>query len=263
MDTKALPAFIKELTRDSGDVIRRFWQQTDLAVEAKSDDSPVTQADRQAEEVLRARILEKFPDHGIVGEEFGNERIDAEYVWILDPIDGTKSFITHVPLFGTLIGLLHKGEPILGAIHQPILDELLIGDNATTTLNDRAVKVREPQPLKECVLLASTIHPEDTGYPDPEAWQRLLEAVRFSRSWGDCYGYFLVATGRADIMTDPILSPWDILPIVPVIRGAGGIITDWEGQRISRGPNPLEDCASSAVAAPPHLHRQVLDLLNS
>ncbi|MGF1449555.1 MAG: inositol monophosphatase family protein [Opitutales bacterium] len=263
MDTKALPAFIEELTRETAEVIRPFWDQDNLAVDTKSDDSPVTAADHKAEEVLRARIAERFPEHGFIGEEFGNERLDAEYVWILDPIDGTKSFITHVPLFGTLIGLLRRGEPIFGAIHQPILGQLLMGDNTQATLNGKPVRVREARPLKECVLLASAIHPEGIELPDPAAWQRLLEAVSFSRTWGDCYGYLLVASGQADIMADPQLSPWDILPIVPIIRGAGGIITDWEGQRIARGPNPLEDCADSAVAAPPHLHRQVLDLLNS
>jgi myo-inositol-1(or 4)-monophosphatase len=263
MDTEAFKPFLEELARASASVILPHWNDASLAVETKADASPVTAADRQAEQTLRALITQRYPEHGIVGEEFGHERTDAEYVWILDPIDGTKSFITHVPLFGTLIGLLHRGKPVLGAVHQPVLGQLLVGDGQSATLNGQPVSVREPRPLKECVLLASAIHPEWTQLPDPQAWQRLLEAVAFSRTWGDCYGYLLVASGHADIMADPELRPWDVLPVYPIVRGAGGILTDWEGGPIMNGPDPLGDCAKSAVAAPPHLHRQVLDLLNS
>src|SRR5262245_60057463 len=142
MDVAALVPFVTELAEESGALIRRYFRSPALAVDVKDDATPVTDADRGAEELLRRRILARFPDHGIMAEEFGTERGDAEWVWVLDPIDGTKSFVSGVPLFGTLIGLLHRGEPILGAIHQPIARELCLGDGTSTTLTGRAGRLR-------------------------------------------------------------------------------------------------------------------------
>ena len=253
MDVPALIPFVRELMDESGGLIRRYFRSPGLVVDVKSDATPVTDADRGAEELLRRRILARFPDHGIMAEEFGNEREDAEYVWVLDPIDGTKSFVSGVPLFGTLIGLLHRGEPVLGAIHQPIQGELLIGDNATTTLNGRPVRVRATSRLPDAVVLAS-----DTTtvarHQDASGWERLAASARWVRTWGDCYGYLLVASGQADVMTDPIMAPWDLLPLIPVIRGAGGVITDWQGNDPVRG--------TSSVAAGPLLHGEVIACLN-
>jgi len=253
MDVAALKPFVRELAAESGALIRRYFRSPGLVVDVKDDATPVTDADRGAEELLRKRILARFPDHGIMAEELGNERLDAEWVWVLDPIDGTKSFVSGVPLFGTLIGLLHRGEPVLGAIHQPILGELCLGDGTTTTLNDRPVRVRATTRLADAVVLAS-----DTTtvarHQDAAGWERLATGARWVRTWGDCYGYLLVATGQADVMTDPIMSPWDLLPLIPVIRGAGGVITDWHGG------DPVH--ATSSVAAGPDLHPQVIACLN-
>ena len=246
--------FLKHLARESGEVIKPYFGDASLAVERKGDESPVTIADRKAEETLRALINKEFPDHGIIGEEFGNENEDAEYVWVLDPIDGTISFTTGCPLFGTLIGLQHRGLPILGAIHQPILGQLCIGDNETTTLNDRPVRIRETSAtLAEATLLCSCIKTVSEYQPEREAnFHKLVKQVRVFRTWGDCYGYLLLASGFADIMIDPIMNPWDLQPVIPVVRGAGSVITSWTGDA------PKD----SAVAAPAGLHAEVLKVLN-
>jgi myo-inositol-1(or 4)-monophosphatase len=188
-----------------------------------------------------------------VGEEYGAENAGAEFVWVLDPIDGTKAFITACPLFGTLIALMHRGQPVLGAIHQPVLRQLLIGDGRSAELNGRPVRVRPCSDPASAVLLTSDpLNP--AKYRDGPAFEALCRRVRFARTWGDCYGYLLVATGWADIMTDPIVSPWDIQAIIPIIRGAGGRITDWKGSDPVKG--------DSLVAAHPDLHAQVLAALN-
>jgi myo-inositol-1(or 4)-monophosphatase len=254
MDLAPYRAFLTELAEKSGDFIRPLFASPSLAVEFKADESPVTAADKGAEKLLRALIAEKFPAHGVIGEEFGNDRPNAEFVWVLDPIDGTKSFITGVPLFGTLIALMHNGQPVLGAIHQPILRQLMIGDNVTTTLNGRGVRVRQTARLEEATFLTSDpINP--AKYQNGAAYAALEKRVRLSRTWGDCYGYLLLAAGFADIMCDPIMNPWDIQALIPVVRGAGGIITDWQGR------DPVK--AESIVAANPALHAQVIAALNA
>jgi myo-inositol-1(or 4)-monophosphatase len=254
VDLEPYRAFLIELASKSGDFIRPYFANPELAIEYKSDQSPVTLADRGAEKLLRELITKKFPSHGIIGEEFGNENSEAEFVWVLDPIDGTKSFMTACPLFGTLIALMHHGQPVLGAIHQPILRQLVIGDNRSTTLNGRAVKMRPTPALSDATVLTS-----DTlnlgRYQNDAACDRLFAQVRMLRTWGDCYGYLLLATGWADIMLDPIMNPWDIQALVPVIRGAGGVITDWQGG------DPVK--ASSIVAAHPNLHSRVIQILNT
>lgn len=242
-----------ELAAESGSFIRPLFGHRGLAVESKADASPVTAADRGAEELMRAMIRKRFPEHGIIGEEYGSERENAEFVWMLDPIDGTKSFITGVPLWGTLIALLHQGQPILGCIHQPILGQLMLGDGQTTTLNGRPTRVRLCAGLADATLLTSD--PLNLAkYQDPAACDRLVSQVKLYRTWGDCYGYLLLASGLADIALDPIMNPWDIAALIPVVRGAGGTITDWNGG----SPFPAE----STVAASPELHAQVMTVLN-
>lgn len=247
--------FMIELAEQSGDFIRPLFANPAVAVETKSDASPVTEADRGAEQMMRERIAKQFPAHGVIGEEFGPERGDAEFVWVLDPIDGTKSFITGVPLFGTLIALLKEGQPVLGAIHQPILRELMIGDGATTTLNGRPVKCRATTRIEDATVLTS-----DTlnlaKYQNGPACDRLVSRAKLYRTWADCYGYLLVASGRADVSLDPIMNPWDIAALVPVIRGAGGVITDWKGG----AAYPAE---STIACATPELHAAVVAELNS
>jgi myo-inositol-1(or 4)-monophosphatase len=246
--------FIVELAEKSGDFIRPLFGQPGLAVETKSDQSPVTAADRGAEELIRGLIAKKYPTHGIIGEEFGSDRADAEFVWMLDPVDGTKSFITGVPLWGTLIALLHRGQPVLGCIHQPVLRQLMIGDGTTTTLNGRAVRCRVTTRVEDATLLYSDplMPAKQQNGPRHDA---LLQRAKLVRTWGDCYGYLLVAAGWADVMLDPIMNPWDIAALILCVRGAGGVITDWSGG----APYPAQ---STVACATPALHAQVIAALN-
>lgn len=243
-----------ELATKSGTFIRPLFGQVTVAVETKSDQTPVTIADRGAEELMRALISRRYPGHGIIGEEFGSERPDAEFVWVLDPVDGTKSFITGVPLWGTLIALLHQGQPVLGCIHQPILHQMVVGDAKTTTVNEHPVRCRPTRRVEDATLLTSD--PLNHGqYQDGPAYEALARRARLVRTWGDCYAYLLVATGWADIAVDPVMNPWDIAALVPVIRGAGGVISDWQG-------GPAYPAQSTVAAATPELHAAVIEGLN-
>ncbi len=253
MDLEPYRAFLIELAERSGEFIRPFFASPDLKVEVKADQTPVTLADRGAEELMRRMIRRRFPGHGIMGEEFGSENTGAEFVWTLDPVDGTKAFAASCPLFGTLIALSHQGRPVLGAIHQPVLRQLMVGDGAATTLNGRAVRVRPRARIEEATLLTSD--PWNPGkYRNGPAFEALARKAALVRTWGDCYGYLLLASGWADVMCDPIMNPWDIQALIPVIQGAGGVITDWSGG------DPVK--SDSVVAAGPGLHAQVIAALN-
>jgi len=255
MELAPYHTFTLELARASGDFIRPLFGRRDLPVEIKSDQSPVTYADRGAEELLRRMINRKFPAHGIIGEELGSENPDAEFVWVLDPVDGTKAFVTGVPLWGTLIALLHHGLPVLGCIHQPVLQQLMIGDHLTTTLNGTPVRCRPTQRLAAATLLTCDwLSPE--YFQDAAAFDRLARSAKLCRTWGDCYGYLLLAGGWADVVVDPIMNPWDIAALVPVIRGAGGVITDWAG-------GPAWPAKSTVAAATPALHAAALAALRA
>ncbi len=245
--------FSKELARASGDIIMRYFR-SGVVVETKADASPVTIADREAEEIMREMIMKEFPDHGIIGEEFGNHNDGAEYQWVLDPIDGTKSFVSGTFLFGTLIGLMKGGQPIVGTINHPVTSHMLIGSGNETRLNDDLVRVSGKRSLREAVLCYSDFI--DVGkYQNGIAFQQLLGMTRYNRTWGDCHGYFLVATGYADVMLDPIMHLWDIVALIPVIEGAGGKITSWNG-----GP-PLS--GKGIIASNGPLHSQVLRVLTA
>ena len=253
MNLEPYRAFLLALAEKSGAFIRPWFGRPDLAVETKSDQTPVTVADRGAEELMRRMIHDRFPDHGILGEEYGAENAGAEFTWVLDPVDGTRAFAAGSPLFGTLIALTHRGQPVLGAIHQPVLGQLLVGDGTRTTLNGRPVRVRPAARLEDATLLCSDpLTP--AKYQNGAAFAALAARVRLVRTWGDCYGYLLLVTGGADVMCDPIMNPWDITALIPVVRGAGGVITDWQGR------DPVK--AASIVAAGPALHPQVIAALN-
>lgn len=254
MELAPYRAFIRELAAESGRFILPHYGSIDLAIETKGDASPVTAADKGAEALMRRLIHTRFPDHGLIGEEFGNERPDAEWVWVLDPIDGTKSFITAVPLWGTLIALLHNGQPVLGCIHQPVLGQLMIGDNHVTTLNDRPVRCRTTKHIEEATILTSD-HLNLARYQNGPACERLLGRAHLARTWGDCYGYLLLASGHADACLDPIMNPWDIAALVPIVRGAGGVISDWNGA-------PPYPAAHTIAAATTELHAGLLSALN-
>lgn len=244
--------FCKLLAKASAEIIKKYFR-TEFYIESKSDNSPVTIADKTAEEMMRELITKHYPDHGIIGEEFGTINKEAEYVWILDPIDGTKSFICGAYSFGTLIGLLKNGKPILGVFSHPILNDILIGDNSVTEINGIKTLVRKCDNLSKAVLL-TTDHLNIEKYQDIDKFNRLTSKVNLYRNWGDCYGYYLLATGYADIMIDPIMSPWDLLPLIPIIKGAGGIITDYQGNDPIKG--------KSAIAASPKIHLSVITALN-
>lgn len=224
--------------QDAGEVVLGYFQR-DLAVEQKSDETPVTVADREGERRLRARIEERFPEHGILGEEFGIVRAEAPYRWVLDPIDGTQSFIRGVPLWGVMVGLEQQGEPLVGVLHFPALQETVWARRGGGAWwNGNRAAVSPVARLEEATLLMS-----DPRTFQPVGQQPALERVRartkLERSWGDCYGHALVATGRADIMLDPIMSEWDACPLLPILEEAGGRFSDWTGARTVRGGNAI------------------------
>jgi histidinol phosphatase-like enzyme (inositol monophosphatase family) len=252
-DQNKLTSFIKYLASGSGRIIKSYYR-VPINVDTKADNSPVTVADKKTEEFLRESIMKEFPNHSILGEEFGETNPGAEYKWVLDPIDGTKSFISGTPLFGTLIALLQNDQPVLGAINLPILNELLIGDNKRAALNDKTVRMRECKDFSQAVLLTTDFKSYET-YQSRKALDNLISKVKMVRGWGDCYGYYLLATGFADIMIDPIMSVWDTMALIPVIRGAGGLISDYNGSDPAKG--------TSILAASPGIHTKVIEVLNN
>ena len=218
-------AFACRLADASGAVIRRYFRQP-VEVDRKTDESPVTVADREAERAMQALIEEAFPDHGIKGEEHGDVRPDAERVWVLDPIDGTRAFIAGRPLFGTLIALTVRGRPVLGVIDVPITGERWVGAaGRPSTLNGKPIRVRRCESLERAVLYAPA--PEAFAGADREAYLRLRSRAATPREGDDCYGFALLATGFADLVVESDMQPHDYLALAPVIDGAGGVITDW------------------------------------
>lgn len=253
MNLQSLSSFLQLLSKESSEIIKKYFR-TSLTVESKSDYSPVTIADKLAEEKMRALIQKEFPSHGIIGEEFGSENSDAEYVWVLDPIDGTKSFISGALSFGTLVALLKNGKPIIGVINHPILNELLIGDNQTCLLNGSKTQIRNCSKISDATLL-TTEHFNIGKYQNQKKFDELANKVKLYRNWGDCYGYYLLATGYADIMIDSIMSIWDSMALIPIINGAGGMITDYQGN------DPI--IGNSIVASNKSIHLEVIKNLNN
>lgn len=204
--------------------------QTGISAEMKEDATPVTAADREAEQVARRMIERRFPHDGILGEEFGATRTDAPRRWVIDPIDGTRSFVRGVPLYGVLIALEESERALLGVIHLPALNETVwAGRGIGCWWNGRRTRVSDVARLDEALLLTSDvagIHRHGRA----DGWNRLVEDGVLTRTWGDCYGYALVATGRAEAMVDPVLSIWDAAALAPIIEEAGGVITDWDGR---------------------------------
>jgi myo-inositol-1(or 4)-monophosphatase len=225
--------FVDRLAAASGDAILPFFR-TSLGVENKGGavgGGDGIEIARAAETAMRTLIRQNFPDHGIIGEEFGNERTDAEYVWVLDPIDGTKSFITGMPAWGTLIALMRGGEPVYGMMHQPFTRERFTGDGRgaryTGPAGARALRVRRCAELAEALLM--TTSPLLMQQADRDSFGRVEKAVRLSRYGGDCYAYCMLAAGHVDLVIETGLKPYDILPLIPIILGAGGIVTAWDG----------------------------------
>ena len=254
-----LTAFVDKLATVSGAAILPFFR-TSLEVEDKSRGGrfdPVTAADRAAETAMRTLIRETFPEHGIIGEEFGNERVDAEYVWALDPIDGTKSFISGMPAWGTLIALTRAGKPVFGMMHQPFIGERFTGDGAAARyrgpIGERALRVRPCASLKGAVLY--TTSPLLMNERDRAMFERVEAGVRLSRYGGDCYAYCMVAAGHIDLLIETELKPHDVLALIPIISGAGGVVTTWDG-------GPPEGGGRLVVAGDKRVHEAAMTLLN-
>ncbi len=234
-----------QLADASGEVLRS-WFRKPVGVESKADTSPVTEADRAVESVIRARIEAVFPAHGIIGEEFGNLRGESEYQWVIDPIDGTRAFMSGFPTFTTLISLLHNGVPVVGVIDQPILRERWLGvaGNATAcNVNSvrKIVKTRAEN-LSAQTLIGTTSAPYYFSVDEAMAFERVRKICSHTNIGGDAYGYAMLASGQFDLFVDVCLKPYDFCALVPVIEGAGGIITDWAG-------NPLTLASDGKVIA--------------
>lgn len=206
------------------------YYQKSFDLERKEDQSPVTNADREAETIIRENIRKHFPGHGIIGEEFGTENENSEVVWVLDPIDGTKSFIHGIPFYTTLIGILINGEPKAGVIYAPALDEMVSAAiGLGCDFNGKPASVRPCNSLEEATFLTTEVQTFET-YGMGRAFAELLSSTRLHRTWGDAYGHMMVAIGRADIMIDPILNIWDAAPILPIVTEAGGAFFDVYGK---------------------------------
>jgi inositol-phosphate phosphatase / L-galactose 1-phosphate phosphatase / histidinol-phosphatase len=220
----------RRLTEVSRPILRKYYRRK-LDIIDKADESPVTKADRECEAALRETIAKAFPDHGIIGEEFGVERADAEYVWVLDPLDGTRAFITGRPLFGTLIALTRRDAPILGVIDMPILGDLWLGAKGmASTLNGEPVKARPCAALADAYF--SSALPQ-MFRDQPRILEALQSRVKSTTFGGDCYQYGMVATGFIDLVVERGLGIYDYLSLVPIIEGAGGAITDWQGKPLT------------------------------
>jgi inositol-phosphate phosphatase/L-galactose 1-phosphate phosphatase/histidinol-phosphatase len=247
-------ALAGDLADAAGEAIRPHFRQP-IAVTDKPDLSPVTVADRAAETAMRRLIAARFPEHGIIGEEYGPERADSEFVWVLDPIDGTKSFISGVPLFGTLIALARQGRPILGIIDQPISRERWIGAAGhATTFNGTAIRCRSCAALAAATVFSTS--PDMFKGADAAAHGRVAKAAKLVRFGADCYAYGLLAHGFIDLVIEASLKPYDFSAMVPIVEGAGGIATDWRGKPLS-----LASDGRVLVAGDVGAHREALALL--
>ena len=211
--------------------ILKYYRQNPL-IEDKPDLTPVTIADRNAEAAIRKIVNQIHPNHGVMGEEYGNDRTDAEFVWVLDPIDGTKSFMTGKPLFGCLIALCQWGQPILGVIDMPALDEVWLGGaTLPATMNGQAVRVRDCSALNQAVVYATT--PDMFVARDEIAFAAVKNQVKYILYGADCYGYATVAAGWADAVVEAKLKPYDYLACAAVVQAAGGFAADWQGQPLT------------------------------
>jgi histidinol-phosphatase len=232
LDSLIAPAV--DLARLTGDIALGYYR-SNLTVETKADGSPVTVADRAAETAAREWVSRLFPQDGLLGEEFGEERPGAVRRWIIDPIDGTKTFVRGVPLWGSLVALCEGKRVLAGAAYFPAVGEMLAAaPGAGCWWNGSRCAVSPVAQLSEAtVLITDAAFREQPSYR--AGWERISAAARASRTWGDCFGYLLVATGRAEVMCDPVMSPWDAAALQPIIEEAGGRFTDWAGATTAFG----------------------------
>jgi myo-inositol-1(or 4)-monophosphatase len=252
-------AFVDRLAEASAETILPFFR-TAMTIENKASAGfdPVTAADRAAEGAMRALIRRDFPHHGIVGEEFGDERADAEYVWVLDPIDGTKAFMTGMPVWGTLIALTRFGEPVFGVMNQPFMRERFTGDGGsaryTGPTGQRVLRTRPCAGLGDAVVF--TTSPLLMNPQDRETFARVENSAKMSRYGGDCYAYCMLAAGHIDLVIETGLKPYDVVPLIPIVRGAGGIITTWENASATGGGRII-------AAGDRRVHAAAMAILNS
>ena len=249
-----------EISKSAGHKTLEYFQTDRFEVQKKGDGSPLTIADQESEKHLRAAITARFPDDGIVGEEFGEQPGKNNVRWVLDPIDGTKSFISGVPLYGTMVGIEIDGEATIGAVYFPGLDEGIYACSGQGAWHYRGdaeparASVSTKENLSNCVLVTSEVE----GFRDRDAldvYHSLAKAVYFARTWGDVYGYLLVATGRVDVMIDPELNVWDACAVKPIIEEAGGRFTDWRGEaRVDGG---------DAIGSNGNVHESILDFCHN
>lgn len=237
-ELKELLDFAVELGRGAGDITLQYFRKKP-ETSTKDDGSYVTIADRQAEKYLRRQIAERFADDGFLGEEEGESTGTSGRRWVVDPIDGTFAFVHGVPFYGVLIALEVDQEPLVGVVNIPALGELVSAAKGLGCfLNGEPARISETAELKDALLL-STDFSACARYGFGPAAERLQARARTSRTWGDCYGYVLVATGRADVMLDPVMNLWDCAPLLPIMEEAGGTFTDWRGARTISGGNSI------------------------
>lgn len=249
-----------EIARSAGQHTLRYFRSDSLVIDAKSDDSPVTVADREAEQLVRRLVSERFPDDTVQGEEFAEKAGTSRYRWVVDPIDGTKSFVCGVPLYSTLLAVECDGRPLGGVIFIPALDEIVVAASGhgswhrLGTHNWTRAAVSAKTDLDRAVFVTSQVDCFAQRGAD-RAYRQLEKSAWLTRSWGDGYGYLMVATGRADIMIDPICNAWDVAAIMPVVVEAGGGFTDWKGNETTRG--------GDGVGTNGKLHQAVLEILGA
>ena len=241
-----------DFAREAGDLTLR-WYGGVVDSDPKNDGSPVTVADRSAEELIRERIAERFPDHGVLGEEYEERNPGARVRWILDPIDATRSFMRGVPLFGVLIGVEVDGEAVVGVAHFPALDEIVAaGKGLGCTWNGEPCRVSEVDALERALVCTTDVERLLSRAEGP-GWRTLQQRAAFSRTWGDCYGHMLVATGRAEVQVDPVMKPWDAGPFLTILTEAGGRFTTLGGEATIHG--------GSGVSTNGRFHDEVLATL--
>jgi len=251
--------FVDELAAVSGAAILPFFR-TAIGIDDKrkrGQFDPVTDADRAGEVAMRTMIQRTFPEHGILGEEFGNERPDATWVWALDPIDGTKSFIAGMPAWGTLIGLMREGVPVYGMMHQPFIGERFTGDGAAAKYRGpagaRDLVVRPCAELSDAVLY--TTSPQLFTEDERERYRRVEAEAKLARYGGDCYAYCMVAAGLIDVVIEAGLEVHDIVALIPIVEGAGGVITSWDGGSTNTGGRIV-------AAGDKRVHQAAMTILN-
>ena len=245
-----------ELADAARPIAARYFR-TQVAIDDKTDNSPVTIADREAETAMRDLLTRHVPEHGVFGEEHGAVRTDAEYVWVLDPIDGTKAFITGLPIFGTLVALLHRGKPVLGIIDQPILKERWLGvDGQRSTFNGQPISVRACPSLANAYMYSTAPIMFPGAYEKPH--EALTKKVKLFRWGGDCYAYGLLASGHVDLVVEASLKLYDFAALVPVVKGAGGLITDWRGKELD-----MNSDGSVLAAGDAKVHAESMRILDT